>query len=195
MVFRSYIFFILCAILSLTIGAITSADGFYKWVDARGHIQYGDKPPKNVRLENFEMPAITVIENYANQWKSSDEGFAKPVRQRLSQRNNIKPASVTYEKLAFIAPKINQVIHDKDGDMSAMLSIRPPLKVGHSIIFKLDNEKRVTSRSRIANFTGLNLGHHHLNAEIRDSQGQLVQTSETVKFRIIRYRSAQSKKK
>ena len=195
MIFRPYILPILCVILSFTIGTLTSADGFYKWVDARGHIQYGDKPPENVRLENFEMPALTVIEDYASQWQASDENLTKPVKQQFNQHNSIKQRSIVYEKFAFIAPKINQVIHDKDGDMSAMLSIRPPLKAGHSIVFKLDNKKSVTSKSRIANFTRLNLGYHNLSAEIRDSQGRLVQTSEIVKFRIIRFRSAQLKKK
>jgi len=185
-------------LLSLSFSTL-SADGLYKWRDAHGNIQYGDKPPKNARLEKLDMPLLTVIQDYGSQWKTetpqlNNATINKFQTQRISG-NKTAGHETKYEKFSFIAPKINQIIHSKEGDISAMLSIRPPLKPGHSVIFDMDGKHRKKGIMRIANFNALSVGMHSLKASIINAQGKIIQNTKTIPFRIIRFDSAQSNKK
>ena len=162
------------------------SDGYFKWIDSRGEIQYGDSPPKNTRLENLVLPELTVIEAYGDQWATPANSSANQRKPRVTQKS-FSESVENYERFIFIAPKANQVIRAKDGDVSAMMSISPPLKAGHKLSFKLDGKSREKSRSRIANFTNLTVGYHTLSADILDSRGAVVQSSDTIKFRIIRF--------
>lgn len=183
--------FILFLLSSSSFTISLHADGVYKWKDAYGNIQYGDKPPENVRLEQLDMPLLTVIEGYSDQWKSPKNKNKKPAFTQLTPQKITQASSIKYEKFAFIAPKLNQVIHTKEGDVSAMISIRPPLKKVHSITYTLDGKKGSKGASRITNFSGLSVGNHSLSASITDRQGKVIQTTETIKFRVIRFNSAQ----
>ena len=171
------------------------ADGFYKWRDARGNIQYGDKPPKNVRLEKLDMPRLTVIQDYGSQWKSQEVDLDNSMIKTHTHQPISDTMSANYKKFTFIAPKMNQVIHAKEGDISAMLSISPPLKSGHSIVFVMDGKNKKKGTSRITNFTALSVGNHSLKASIINAQGKTIQNTRTIPFRLIRFDSASSRKK
>ena len=183
-------------IFLLTISSFSTpilADGFYKWRDAYGNIQYGDNPPKNARLEKLDMPLLTVIQDYGSQWKSKEVNLKK--FKTKSPPPIFEKTSVSYEKFAFIAPKMNQIIHAKDGDISAMLSIRPPLKRGHSIVFNMDGKNKKRGTVRIANFVALSVGMHSLKASIVNAKGKIIQSTPAIPFRLIRFDSALSRKK
>ena len=170
------------------------ADGFYKWRDAYGNIQYGDNPPKNARLERLDLPQLTVIQDYGSQWQSKEiDAYKAPVTPPI-KRAIRQAASFHYEKFNFIAPKRDQLIHAKDGDISAMLSIRPPLKAGHKIVFVLDGKSSAAGTLRISNFSALAGGKHSLSAHILNAQGEKIKDTETINFRVIRFDTAQSKK-
>jgi len=169
--------------------------GVYKWRDAYGNIQYGDKPPKNVKQEKLDMPQLTVIQDYGSQWKSQEVDLDKTVIKKYTRQPIPEKTTTSYEKFTFIAPKINQVIHAKEGDVSAMLSISPPLKSGHSIVFIMDGNNKKKETSRITNFTALSAGNHSLKASIINAQGKVIQNTRAIPFRLIRFDSASSKKK
>ena len=183
-------------ILTVTLAVLSTAvhaDGFFKWKDARGNTQYGDKPPAGVKAESMKMPEITVIEGYGKQWKPLDlqNGIAThdndtaPVVE-LDAREK-KQTSNSYTKLAFVAPKNNQVISGGfKGEVSAMLSIKPPLKKGHVVAFSLDGKQVSKSTSRISNFTNLGGGSHTVVAKILDRSGSVVMTSSSVSFKVVR---------
>lgn len=167
------------------------AEGVFKWKDARGNTQYGDEPPANVKLDNkFKMPEIMIIDGFKEQWKPMEGGepkavtVAKPiVQQPIAQ----KAQAVVYTKLEFIAPKENQVIKSGfSGEVSAMLSIKPPLKKGHQIAFELDGKEVARSKSRINNFSNLRGGSHSVTAKIVDRGGRVVMTSRPVAFNVVR---------
>ncbi len=192
------------SLLLLIIATITShsafSDGYFKWRDKHGNIQYGDKPPKNIHLEKLQMPQLTIIENYAEQWKSPESNTNAPKQNKTASAKTTAPSTPVaeeerYERFAFIAPKPDQVIRAKDGDVSAMLSIRPPLKKKHKIAFKLDDKTLPESRTRIANFTNLTIGYHTLSAEIIGTNKQTLQTTKKITFRVIRYQAKRSVKK
>ena len=161
------------------------SDGFFKWKDAHGNTQYGDRPPANVKAKKIAMPAITVIDNYADQWKPLE--LDKPANN-ISNQSSLKTTSADdkYSKLEFIAPKANQAIRANDGDVSVMLSIKPPLKAGHEIAFSLDGKEVSRGSVRTNNFSNLPRGVHNVTAKIVDKNGKVIKAN-SVSFNVLRF--------
>ena len=139
------------------------------------------------------MPAITVIENYSEQWKPMQFDKAddlplddEPVSQQRS--------SGAYSKLEFIAPKANQAIRANDGDVSAIISLKPVLKAGHAIAFYLDGKEVSKGESRTTNFSNLPRGEHSVSVKILDQKGKVIKTS-SVNFTVQRFSTLLNKKK
>lgn len=169
-----------------------SAEGVYKWKDKYGKTQYGDKPPQGSNAQPLKMPAITVIENYGQQWKSNS-GY------QSTQDNNqaSKPAAPrsNYSALNIVAPKTGQGIRANDGDVTLMLSIQPKLKKGHSIIVTLDGKQVSNGSSRAINLTNLDRGLHNVQAEVRDAHNTSLVSSPAVSFTVLRHSVLLNKKK
>ena len=184
-----YLPFSVVVILTMSLMTISNAEGFYKWKDARGQIQYGDEPPANIHAKKVKLPAITVLEDYGNQWEYIEETPTKktppPVKKAISTPI-LAPKPKNYSTLTFIAPKPGQLIQAENGDVSAMLSIKPPLKKSHQLLFILDGKKAVKSNSRIANFPGLSNGAHTISVNIINNQGDTVQRGNTLNFKVMR---------
>jgi hypothetical protein len=185
------LYFWLLTISLISFNAATHAEGFFKWKDARGHIQYGDKPPPNVKAERMKMPAITVIDNYAEQWKPVAIDNMADEEQPAEEASN--QGSSNYSKLEFVAPKANQSIRANDGDVSAMISVKPPLKGGHEIVFLLDGKEVSRGSSRTSNFANLTRGAHTISAKIVDEQGKTLKTN-SVSFNVLRFSKLFKKK-
>jgi len=173
----------LYCVLSLILSqSAVYADGLYKWKDARGNTQYGDRPPANANAQPMELPKLTIIDNYADQWKPMK--FDEP--QTVDEPIKAKPkTSKTYTKLAFLAPKQNQAIRANDGDVSAMISIKPPLKKGHQIVFSIDGKAMGKGKSRTQNFSNLDRGSHNIGVKIIDKKGKTLKSS-SVGFNVLR---------
>jgi len=185
-------------VLTVLSAQVAHAEGFYKWKDARGNIQYGDQPPANVKAKKMKMPEITVLEGYGKQWQpldmnTSTNNQAAPVVEYEPEKQ--EQTSTNYTKLAFVAPKNNQVMSGGfKGEVSAMLSIKPPLKRGHLVVFSLDGKEVSRSKSRMSNFTNLGSGSHTVTASIVNSRGTVVKTSSPVSFEVVRKRNGKKNK-
>lgn len=171
--------------LLISLSTTVNAEGFYKWKDARGNTQYGDEPPTNVKAKRVKLPDITILEGYGDQWKSPDPA---PVARVAAKRPPAvaTPSPLQYSTLRFIAPKAGQLIKAKDGDVSAMLSLKPPLKRGHSILYLVDGKNARKGTSRIANFKNLSNGAHRVSVNIINKSGKVIQSSNTVAFNVAR---------
>lgn len=181
---------ILSCVLSCVFAVSTMAEGFYKWKDARGNIQYGDRPPANVKAKPMDMPKLTVIENYGEQWKPvSFPKESDPYQQ--DEASNV--TAVTYTSLTFIAPKANQPIRANDGDVSAMISLKPGLKAGHVITFSIDGKEVSKGSSRTNNFSNLSRGDHSISVKVTDKKGKLLK-SQSVTFTVVRFSKLIKKK-
>ncbi len=182
----------LLALLFVSFQSTLSAEGFYKWKDTRGNIQYGDTPSPKTKAEKVKMPAITVIDNYAQQWKPMN--FDTPSTNEATQAKGVsKQVSSGYKKFEFIAPKANQSIRANDGDVSAMISIKPPLKKGHKIAFFLDGKEVSKSTARSRNFSDLARGTHMVSAKVVDQNGRSIKNS-SVSFNVMRFSKLFKKK-
>lgn len=180
-----------CALALILSQSTVQADTLYKWKDARGNTQYGDSPPANVQAQAVDLPKITIIDNYAEQWKPLEFDQAQPEKQAKTiplVKNN------TYTKLAFLAPKQNQAIRANDGDVSAMVSIKPPLKKGHKLVFSIDGKAMKKGVSRTQNFSNLSRGSHNIGVSVVDQKGKSIKNS-SVTFNVLRANSLNKGKK
>lgn len=166
--------------LSLLLSSVVDANNFYKWKDAKGKTQYGDQPPANVKAQPMELPKITVIDNYGDQWKPINFNKTKSEEETAPINN-----TGTYSKLDFLAPKKAQGVRANDGDVSAMVSVQPPLKEGHLIVFSIDGKDQEKGTSRTQNFSNLNRGDHTIRVKIIDNQGKILKSS-SVAFSVLR---------
>ena len=187
---RTTNFLILAIVFSLSNLQLLHAEGVFKWKDSRGNIQYGDEPPANTKLDKFKMPEIMVVDGYKEQWKplgnnSSSKVITNQTTTKASSPSLEKPAS--YDKLAFLAPKNDQIIKGGfNGEVSAMISIKPPLKKGHQIVYELDGKAISKSKSRINNFSNLGGGAHTVVAKIINQSGNELMKSSPVTFHVVR---------
>ena len=175
---------LLCMLSLVLTHSVVNAEGLYKWKDARGVTQYGDRPPANSNAQPINLPKITVVEKYAEQWKPLK--FDDPNTQQQDEQSVVEKPSGNYSKLAFLAPKANQAIRANDGDVSAMISLKPPLKKGHSIIFSIDGKASAKGKSRTQNFSGLGRGNHSIGVKVVDKKGKTLKSS-SVSFNVLRF--------
>ena len=182
--FKTWVIFVI-----LLLAKVNYADGVFKWKDSNGKIQYGDEPPANVKLDKkFKMPEIMVIDGFKEQWKpleneTAERGLKTTASVPEKQEANIS----TYTKLTLIAPKENQIITSGfGGEVTAMISIKPPLKSGHKFSFFMDGKEVVRSKSRINNFSNLSAGKHKVVAKVVDRSGRVMATSQSVIFNVVR---------
>jgi len=184
------LFIIYSILISSNLLALSAhAEGFYKWVDARGVTQYGDEPPASARAKKMKMPAITVLKDYGKQWETPEITSPRAIPQQPLIRKaapTAAPRPIQYTTLAFIAPKAGQTINAENGDVSAMLSIKPPLKKEHTLHFIVDGKKVAQGRSRIANFSNLSNGTHSVKIFIVDGGGNILQASKDLSFKVNR---------
>lgn len=184
--------FSLIVSISLTMLSMQAiqAEGFFKWKDARGNTQYGDKPPENAKAKRFKMPEITVIESYGKQWEPlagavTAKASTPIITNKTASVSQAKAAA--YTKFVFVAPRDNQIIRGGfHGEVSAMLSIKPPLKKGHQIAFSLDGKEVSRSSSRTRNFSNLTGGSHTVSANVVDKSGNTVMSGNSIAFSVIR---------
>jgi len=160
-----------------------SADGVFKWKDRYGKTQYGDQPPQGVKAEAVKMPAITVIENYGQQWKSNSVASVEEKDDQPGS-NYSRPG---YDSLNIIAPKADQAIRANDGDVTLMLDLKPKLQKGHSIVVFLDGKQVSNGPSRAVNLTNLDRGTHQVQAEVRDAHNSSLISSSGVSFTVLRH--------
>lgn len=168
-----------------------TAENVFKWTDSRGVVHYGEEAPKNQRSQSLEMPQITVIEDYGKQWLPLESN--KPKKSRKATSSNVPVQKVaaaghtqSYESLKFLAPRAGQVIEAKDGDISAMMSLKPPLKKGHKLVFSIDGKAKPKVSSRISNFKNLSAGKHTVSVLIVDANGKVQMNSDSLSFQVKR---------
>ena len=173
----------------LTSPVLLQAEGILKWTDAQGVVHYGDEAPRNQRAKAIDMPQITVVEDYGKQWLPLESEKPKAAKFRSISVKKVAVKSsfqASYTTLDFIAPKSGQTIKAKDGDITAMLKVKPPLKKAHKLIITIDGKAQKKTRSRIANFSNLPAGKHTLSAQIVDNSGALKMRTDELTFNVKR---------
>lgn len=167
-------------IIFLISSAIAYAET-YKGTDAEGNVEYSDEPFSDAK--EYEAPAISVVDTP----KENTEAI-------LSEQPPVsdKHAEKHYRSFHVISPKDGQNIWNDPG-LTVTLQLAPPLKYKekHTIWLIVDGQPLEKDYVNLSIPTGrLDRGTHKIQAQVRDSEGKLLISSNTVMV-FIHYSSSQ----
>ena len=160
----------------LLIALNTSAEEekkLYKWIDKEGNTHYTDQPQKGA--EEIEMKLAPVT-------KMLSPNYKVPA---VENNKSVKTDDVSYE-LGFINPTKDGVVRDNSNSVSLEALVNPPLQSDHTIRFFVDgNLVSAEAGATSVTATEIEFGEHSVNFIVVDSEGKLIQTSETVHFHLL----------
>lgn len=162
-------------LLALGVEPVVAAE-VYRWTDENGVVHFSDRP-----MEGAEVIRLPEAQT-----------FSAPAPQRRTQRSdagNQQPdqqGGAEYAQLSIIRPLSDQVLRNTGGIVEVIVNLEPALKRGHRLQIVLDGEpvETLTAGRTKTQLREVFRGQHTLIAEVRDSAGGVVDTSEAVKFTV-----------
>ena len=146
------------------------ATTLYKWVDEDGVRHFSDQP----------HPGAEVIE-----LEEAQTFTAPPVIEPAPDREGADAGGqFSYQGFWIAAPRGGQTLWNIEGNLSAALSLTPPLQPGHRIRVFLDGEFVEGLPDAGMSFTVPEVyrGTHTLHATVVDDAGNVIAETETVTF-------------
>jgi len=164
-------------VLLIVIFGTASASQVYRWVDESGQIHYSDMPRKGAervilpRAQTFRAPLTTRTPGHVDRSAS-----AKP-----------EPAvEQSYEHLAITSPAQEAVLWNIGSVLTVSVEITPPLQRGHRLNLIYDGEpvQNLRYAQGQVHLTAVYRGVHTLVAEVLDSNGRRLISSDTRTFMV-----------
>jgi hypothetical protein len=148
----------------------------YQWLDGQGNVHFSDAPPpggsKARDVKEITVPPISTVPAITS----------APVKMADGQNTRASP----YRRFAIVEPANDSAIRHNDGNVTITTSLEPALRPGDTITFFVDGEATVTGREARLLLPNVDRGTHTLRAEVNDSEGKSLISSETVSFHLLR---------
>ncbi len=167
-------------LLSLFASASVQA-ALYKYTNDQGETVYSDKAPYDGATE-VKLPPLqtTPAVKYTAPKKAPESTDNEPA----------SPKPVPYTRLKITRPENGKAMRNNAGLVKVQLSIKPKLntKIGDRIDYLLDG-KIIKKGSKLSSLTIKNMerGEHRLKVRIRNKQGKVIKSSDTITFVLHRY--------
>lgn len=167
--------------LLLTFCCTSSLAAVYKWVDEEGKTVFGDTPPEHIESEKVPERSVNIYRNIP-----PSSPYTNSTRQQ--QEDESDDQLDYYSSLNITSPKEDQAIRSNNGQLTITLDVQPPLDVasGHQIRIVIDDEIVGVGQSSSITLSEVYRGTHVLYAEIIDSQENIIQSSPSVTFHLLR---------
>lgn len=152
--------------------------GMYKWTNDEGDIIYSDTPPNN-DAEEVILPELNTT-----------PALKVEARPEPTQTPDESAEATSYTEFQLVNPEPDAIIRDNTGNVSVSLSLQPELdsNAGHSINILIDGEASISnSQQTTVTLTNIDRGTHTVSAEIIDSTGKVIISSNSVSFTVFRY--------
>jgi hypothetical protein len=164
------------ATLLLLCLATSAQAAVYRWIDTYGEVQYGDKPPAGVAVEEVELPELST---YAPP-PAADPAYTSPAGEGefAAAEGKVK----RYRRLLITQPTDGQTIRSDDGLINVAVDLRPALQevAGHRLIAVVDGRRIPGGGSRIP--VRVPRGSHRLQVAVIDVDGRVVARSRKISF-------------
>ncbi len=158
---------LLLACLAATVATPALAQGqVYKSRDAQGNVIFSDTSSE--RASPVTVPPTNTI-----------PVVAAPARPVAPPATGDTTAAAGYA-LAIVTPVEGQTVFSATGALDVSLSVSPALQPGHSLRLLLDGAPAGLPQQGSLTLGGLGPGPHTLQAQVVDSNGEIVQSSGTV---------------
>jgi hypothetical protein len=169
---------------------ITSAIGeIYSWKDENGRTVYGDNPPENTAIKTFSPEPLMIIPGYkdpAENAKDANKTDGNDAQEETSDKEEAtdEPPYTTF-KITY--PTKDEVIRANDGRLFMSLALSPTLAASDGIFIYVDGKMFVeNSKALSIKLEQLDPGEHNMFAVVRNSKGDILVNSNTVKFSVLR---------
>ncbi len=190
MSFKNILIYFSSVILLATMSAKSSAEEktLYKKIDKNGRVIFTDKPlpgAKKVVVDTSKnVMAIPKVKTNKN-----EEGkFAVEFGKRNKDDKDDKKKPFQYQLLSIEKPNNDEAIRANDGNLYIIVAITPMLQREHSIRLLMDGAA-ASPDQKVPYFslTGVDRGTHQLTAQvIDDATGEILQSSESIEFHLLR---------
>ncbi|MEM1080490.1 MAG: DUF4124 domain-containing protein [Pseudomonadota bacterium] len=164
---------LIAVLLSVALTA-TAEDAIYKTVDEDGNVVYTDQRP-STDAEPLDLPELTVVDPV-------EIGTAAP------QATEAAEAPPPME-LRIVSPLQDETIWNTGYTVDVQLDLTTVMPAGGEIHLFVDGEHKATTRALSTTLNEVFRGPHTMYAELRDGGGQVLATSDPVRF-IIQQQSA-----
>lgn len=170
LIFMRYI--LLLVSLALCFG-VFAQDRVYKRVNPDGSVEYSDQPMQGAEVmkvpkgSTFTMPESTPSSSAAVD-------------------NAAETAKVSYDSLDITRPANDETIRSNEGKLTALARVTPQLAPEHRFRWSLDGAIVPDVNSPELRMNNVDRGSHTLQAEIVDADGNVVISSDTVTFHLMR---------
>jgi len=157
--------------------ALATATEVYRWVDNDGVVHYSDRP-----VEGAETIVIQEAQTFSTPAPRSSSRTTTSSNAAAADQE----AAATYSNLEIVSPKQEEVFWNIGGELSVSLSARPRIRSGHTIFLILNGQEvEQLPRGRMQiRLSDVVRGTHTLRAEVRDSGGNMLATSDSVQFTV-----------
>lgn len=152
--------------------------GMYKWTNDEGDIIYSDTPPNN-DAEEVILPELNTT-----------PALKVEARPEPTQTPDESAETTSYTDFKLVKPEPEAIIRDNTGNVPVSLSLEPALdtSAGHSINILIDGQVSISnSQQTSVTLANIDRGTHTVSAEIRDSSGKVINSSNSVSFTVYRY--------
>jgi hypothetical protein len=147
--------------------SVVFSSSIYKWIDEEGNVVYSDTPIPGAQQVNVHTP-----QTYK----------PPPLPSVTPSKADEQQAEQEYTEFAIVKPENEETIRDNTGTVPVELSLTPTLDQTHQIVLKIDDEALLPGKSPRITLRNVNRGAHTLVAQVQDSEGNVLATSDPVTF-------------
>lgn len=162
--------FYLIGILALLFTLPVEAD-IYRWVDSNGEVHFSDQPRDGA--EKLNLPAA---QTYSPPQASTEN-------ENDQTNNNANKTPFTYQLVKIIQPQSNETLRNNQGLVSVAVELQPGLRKTDKVQLVFDG-KDIGSpeNSTVITLTNVLRGSHTVAVKVLSSDGNIINTSDTVTF-------------
>jgi len=171
----------------------------YRHTDEHGNVLYTDK---SAPISSSSKVTVEEIISDSESTEYARTSQYQPVKRvsysnhnsRQSTKVNKKKVTenlAQYSKLEVISPADDQGFHSNSGILDVSVNVSPALRDGHSLLAFVDGKEHGSGTASSITLNNLERGTHSLQIKILDNSGNVVQSSSTTTFHIIKTTIAQ----
>ena len=161
---------ILCLVLA---SGAALAQKVYKVIQPDGTVMFTDSPQPGDGAEEVDMRPLNTTPPLASPTDAFDDSPAAELEKG-------------YAEVRITSPENEASIRDNAGNVNVDVKISPSLRSGDKVELKLDGQAIGGGRKTNFALTDMERGTHSLQAVVKNSNGKVVASSESVTFTLQR---------
>lgn len=157
----------LLALLLLLALPLVAQDKIYKVVDADGNVIYTDQKPDD-DSEPLDLPELSIVD---------------PVEiGTLPARAQDAPEAAPELIFSIDSPMQDETIWNTGFTVDVQMSLNTNIPAGTQIVLFVDGEQKATTRALSTTLRDVYRGPHTLRAELQSETGQVLASTDSVRF-------------